>query len=311
MVSENPVIDTPTPSSFPDLRSFLSAEEVPAGLIEIQHQGLPLEILNVPADSDTTLVCFHGAAEKDVRLPWFLGQGVTAGLPVNRIFISDPSLRKSTDFNLAWYAGSKEQPDLQETLADVIRRIVRETGGYNLVFFGSSAGGYASLALSRFFPTSLALAVNPQTSISRFYPGAVERYMTYAWEMDGKDMSELPASVAHNLIPAYSAGFSHTVALIQNAKDWFHIQKHQLPFVDVVGDSDNLFMLMDRWGPDTGDGHIPPPKELIRACFEELATCRGDWRAGLTASGFQAETTRQDVKRRVLDTAPAKAASET
>lgn len=310
MVSENLVVDTPTPSSFPDLHSFLSAEEVPAGLIEIQHQGLPLEILNVPADSDTTLVCFHGAADKDVRLPWFLGQGVTAGLPVNRIFISDPSLRKSTDFNLAWYAGSKEQPDLQETLADVVRRIVRETGGYNLVFFGSSAGGYASLALSRFFPTSLALAVNPQTSISRFYPGAVERYMTYAWEMDGKDMSELPASVAHNLIPAYSAGFSHTVALIQNAKDWFHIQKHQLPFVDVVGDSDNLFMLMDRWGPDTGDGHIPPPKELIRACFEELAKCRGDWRAGLTASGFQAETTRQDVKRRVVDTAPAKAVSD-
>lgn len=83
-----------------------------------------------------------------------MGKGVTAGLPANRIFISDPSLRKSKDFNIGWYAGSKQQPDLQEILADVIRRIVRETGGYNVVFFGSSAGGYASLALSRFFPTS-------------------------------------------------------------------------------------------------------------------------------------------------------------
>ncbi|WP_155854053.1 hypothetical protein [Paenarthrobacter nicotinovorans] len=308
---ENPVVQTPTPASFPDLHSFLSADEVPAGQIEIQYQGLPLEILNIPTDSDTTLVCFHGAAEKDVRLPWFLGKGVTSGLPVNRIFISDPSLRKSPDLNLAWYAGSEEQPDLQETLADVIRRIVRATRGYNIVFFGSSGGGYATLALSRFFPTSLALAVNPQTSISRFYPGAVGRYMAHAWDMQGTSMAELPASVAHDLVPAYAAGFDHTVALIQNAKDWFHIQNHQLPFLDAVGGCGNVFMLMDRWGPDTGDGHTPPPKELIRACFEELVTCRGDWREGLAASGFQAETTRQDVKQRVVDTAPAKAASDT
>lgn len=304
---ENPAAETAEPSIYADLHGFLSSEKVPAGLITIQHNGLPIEILNIPADSDTTLVCFHGAAENDVRLPWFLGKGVTADLPVNRIFISDPSLRKSRDFNLAWYAGSKEQPDLQETLADVIRRIVRDTWGYNVVFFGSSAGGYASLALSRFFPTSLALAVNPQTSISRFYPGAVERYLAHAWDMEGTDMSALPASVAHDLLPAYSAGFSHTVALIQNAKDWFHIQNHQLPFVDEVGGSENLFMLMDRWGPDTGDGHIPPPKELLRNCFEELAKCHGNWPSGLAAAGFQAETTRQDVKRRVMETAPAKA----
>ena len=304
---ENPAAETAEPSTYADLRGFLSSEKVPAGLITIQHNGLPIEILNIPADSDTTLVCLHGAAENDVRLPWFLGKGVTADLPVNRIFISDPSLRKSRDFNLAWYAGSKEQPDLQETLADVIRRIVRDTWGYNVVFFGSSAGGYASLALSRFFPTSLALAVNPQTSISRFYPGAVERYLTHAWDMEGTDMSALPASVAHDLLPAYSAGFSHTVALIQNAKDWFHIQNHQLPFVDEVGGSENLFMLMDRWGPDTGDGHIPPPKELLRNCFEELAKCHGNWPSGLAAAGFQTETTRQDVKRRVMETAPAKA----
>ncbi|MFJ4029197.1 hypothetical protein ACIPWF_17075 [Paenarthrobacter sp. NPDC089989] len=305
-MSETNAPETPAPSSYSNLGEFLAAEDLPSGLIEIAYQGLPIEVLNLPSDSDTTIVCFHGAAEKEVQLPWFLGQGVTAGLPVNRIFVSDPSLRKSKDFNLAWYAGSKEQPDLQETLADIVRRIVRATGGYNVMFFGSSAGGYASLALARFFPTSLALAVNPQTSISRFYPGAVERYMTHAWEMPGQQMGELPGTVAHDLVPVYSAGFDHTVALIQNAKDWFHIQNHQLPFVDVAGDSENLYMLMDRWGPDTGDGHIPPPKELLRACFEFLATCHGDWSKGLASAGFQAGTTRRHVKRRVLDTAPSK-----
>ncbi|MEV7606536.1 alpha/beta hydrolase [Paenarthrobacter sp. NPDC089322] len=306
---ENSAAENSTSTTYAGIHEFLASDSVPSGLIEIEHQGLPIEILNLPSNSDTTFVCFHGAAEKDVQLPWFLGQGVTSGLPVNRIFISDPSLRKSTDFNLAWYAGSREQPDLQEILADVIRRIVRATGGYNVVLFGSSAGGYASLALARFFPTSLALAVNPQTSISRFYSGAVERYMTHAWEMPGSEMTELPATVAHDLVPAYSAGFSHTVGLIQNAKDWFHIQNHQLPFVDEVGESENLYMLMDRWGPDSGDGHIPPPKELLRSCFETLASCHGDWAAGLIASGFQSETTRRHVKRRVVDTAPAKSAS--
>ncbi|MFF1832064.1 hypothetical protein [Paenarthrobacter sp. NPDC058040] len=306
-MSENPTAKTTELAEYTDLRDFLSSDKIPAGLITIQHNGLPLEILNIPGDSDTTLVCLHGAAENDVRLPWFLGQGITADLPVNRIFISDPSLRIANELNLAWYAGSKEQPDLQEALAEIIQRIVRETWGYNVVFFGSSGGGYASLALSRFFPTSLALAVNPQISISRFYPGAVERYLTHAWGMKGTDMSSLPASVAHDLLPAYKAGFSHTVALIQNAKDWFHIQNHQLPFLDVVGHEENLHMLMDRWGPDTGDGHTPPPKELLRNCFEQLAKCHGNWPSGLAAAGFQTETTRQDVKRRVMETAPVKA----
>lgn len=306
MVPENPAAETDQTTAYADLREFLGAEDIPSGVLEIQHCGPPIEVLNLPVESDTTVVCLHGAAEKDVRLPWFVGKGVTAGLPVNRIFISDPTLRKTRDLNLSWYAGSKEQPDLQETLVDVIRRIVRATGGYNVVFFGSSGGAYASLALSRFFPTSLALAVNPQTSISRFYAGAVRRYMTHAWEMPDTDMRELPGSVAHDLLPSYASGFSHTVALIQNAKDWFHIQNHQLPFVDVTGDSDNLFMLMDRWGPDHGDGHTPPPKELLRECFEALTACRGDWPSGLADAGFQAETTRADVKRRVVETAPAK-----
>ncbi|MFI2565666.1 hypothetical protein [Paenarthrobacter sp. NPDC018779] len=306
-MSESKASNIPVSSKYTNLDEFLSTEEVPAGLIEVEYQGLPLEILNLPGESTTTIVCLHGAAEKDVRLPWFVGKGVTSDLPVNRIFLSDPSLRRSQDLNLAWYAGSRNQPDLQEALADIIRRIVRATGGYNVVFFGSSGGGYASLALSRFFPTSLALAVNPQTSISRFYPGAVERYMMHGWDMPGCDMGELPGTVAHDLVPVYAAGFSHTVALIQNAKDWFHIQNHQLPFLDAVGDAENLFMLMDRWGPDTGDGHTPPPKELLRECFEALAQCRGDWPSGLAAAGFQTETTRPDVKRRVMETAPATA----
>lgn len=301
---ENTAEDFPATSSFADLGSFLLADRIPDGQLEINHRSLPIELLNLPAGSDTTFVFFHGAAEKDVRLPWFVGKGISSGLPVNRIFISDPSLRTAEELRLSWYAGSAAQPDLQEALADIIRRIVRETGGYNLVFFGSSGGGFATLAVSRFFPSSLALAVNPQTSLGRYYKSASNRFMTHGWGMTDRELTELPGTVAHDLVRSYQAGFRHTVAYVQNARDWFHIQNHQLPFLEAVGASENVYMLMDRWGPATGDGHTPPPKELLRQSFELLANCRGDWSSALLASGFQQGTRPQDVSARLRETAP-------
>lgn len=295
-------IDPATPvARFATLDEFLESTEIPAGLLSIQHNGLFLDVLNSPAISDTTIVCFHGAALRDVKLPWHVGRGVTGSTGANRVFVCDPTLYMSEELHLSWYAGSTRIPDLQDILARIVRHIVGTTGGHNLVFFGSSGGGFASLEMSRRFSGSLALAMNPQTSISKFYAGPVQRYAQIAWGRDSLSDGEFPMN--HDVVGLYADGFSNHVAMIQNARDWFHIGNHQLPFLDVVGLSPNVYMLMDRWGPSAGDGHTPAPKEILAPILAGLASCNGAWSEALPGLGFQLATTDSDVRARVSATA--------
>ncbi|MGP5689788.1 hypothetical protein [Glutamicibacter ardleyensis] len=290
-------------SKYADVDEFLNSNSTPDGLITISSGAQPIDVLSINAGSDTTIVCFHGAAEREIRLPWHIGQGVTGSTGMNRIFLSDPTLYKTADLGLSWYAGSQETPRLQEILAAVVEKIVGSTGATNLIFFGSSGGGFASLEMSHRFPGSLALTMNPQTSLAKYFPTAVNRYLEHGWNGEHQSLDELPESVNHDLTKVYGKGFSNHVAIIQNARDWFHIGNHQLPFLNVAGLSPNVYMLMDRWGPDTGDGHTPAPKEILAPILDVLASCSGAWGDVLPGVGFQMATTDADVRARVSATA--------
>lgn len=212
-------------------------------------------------------------------------------------------LYKSKDLGLAWYAGSVESPSLQSILAAIVRKIVELSGSKHVVFFGSSGGGFAALEMAHRFPNSLALAMNPQTRITEFFPRIVSNYFNIAWGLSETDESKLPADVHTDLVSLYEGGFSNNVAIIQNARDWFHIQKHQIPFLNVVGDSQSVIMRMDRWGVEGDNGHIPAPKDVLRPVFEQLAVASGDWKTALLRSDFQEDTTSEAVKLRVSTTA--------
>ncbi len=273
-------------TGFSDLGGFLSAEIVPPGILSIGSNGVPIDVMNSPADSDTTIVSLHGAIDSQAPLPMLVGFGVTRGLPASRIFISDPSLYISEKLGLSWYAGSMVQVDLQRQLVSIIERIVASTNSKNLIFFGSSGGGFAALALSRQFSGSLALAMNPQTSLAEYYPTAVDRYLSNAWSVDDGDLGKLPNSVQHDLVSAYIDGFENTVGYMQNVRDFFHIQKHLIPFINGVPSNPNVYVLMERWGEDGGDGHVPAPKDKIQEILTAAASCSGDWDSGLSAVGF-------------------------
>lgn len=289
-------------SKYADVDEFLNSNSTPDGLITISSGAQPIDVLSIDSGSDTTIVCFHGAAEREIRLPWHLGQGVTGSTGMNRIFLSDPTLYKSKDLGLSWYAGSKETPYLQEILANIVEKIAASTGVKNLIFFGSSGGGFASLEMSHRFPGSLALTMNPQTSLAKYFPTAVSRYLEYGWDGEFESLDDLPEAVNHDLTKLYAGGFPNHVAMIQNARDWFHIGNHQIPFLNVSGLSPDVYMLMDRWGPDTGDGHTPAPKEILAPILGVLASCHGAWSDVLPSVGFQMATTDSDVRARVAAT---------
>lgn len=267
------------------LEAFLSAPSIPAGIQSIDHNGLPIDLMFHPRGEATTVVTFHGATDDATRLPMLIGGGLTDGLPVNRIYLSDPTLVLDKKLRLAWYSGSTIQPRLQHDLDRIVDRLLDVAGGQHAIFFGTSGGGFAALRMSHGFPGSVAMVVNPQTSIGRYIDRLVDEYVDSAWGATSLD--ELPGIVQHDLLQQYSNGHSNTIAYLQNQRDWFHIANHQRPFVSALPGADDVWFLEEIWGDEgVALGHMPPPKDVLRGVISELAVADGEWGEALARAGL-------------------------
>lgn len=253
------------------------------GYLTVRYNDLPVDFYyRGHPDADTLIVMLHGAVEKELRWPWFNGMGVLKDLPTNKLFIADPTIGLDEGLRLAWYAGSAAQPELQSVIGRAVEAIHRLSGSANLAFFGSSGGGFAALQFSRHFPESLAIAVNPQTSISRYFRSSVQDYERRAWDLGPVD--SLP--IEHDLTSAYNAGHSNTIAYIQNERDKFHIREHQSPFLHSLPDNSRVWRFESRWGDNPSVGHVAPPREVIRTILERTVTAQGLWGLTLDRAGF-------------------------
>lgn len=280
---------------YPSVEDFLSMERVQPGRLCIMDSGRPIDILFDPVEnSQTALVCFHGAIAADTSLPFFLGRGVTEGLGTTRIFVSDSTLLLGEGFSLSWYIGSASQPRLVESLTLILAKLFSVSGSAHKVFFGSSGGGFAALLYSRLFPGSLALPMNPQSNLLEHRDSATGPYSRAAWGVES--LEQIEEKIPLNLVGLYDQFFPNTIGYIQNLWDWIHIQKHQLPFLEAHGDHPRLLMLMGRWGDGLVDsGHIPAPKGLVRSFLAAAASADGQWVDGLRSVGFSSETLPKDV----------------
>lgn len=274
--------------AFEGFSDFLHSS-VPAGVLSINYNGLPLDILHQPKGAKTTIVSFHTALSPNMKTtPVFSGGGVTADLNANLVFISDPTLELDEELKLAWFAGNRAQP-LQRDLPAILAHIFDSQLAENIIFFGASGGGFAALYFSAFFPGSLAIPVNPQIIIKNFPEDSVLPYARTAF--GAKDMTAakeaLTDQVTGDLRHIYRGGLSNTVAYLQNAMDSHHLYRHLTHFLRDVPTSASLSLLMEDWGR----GHVPPPKELLASVMREVTEAAPNWQVALERLGFRSAPT--------------------
>ena len=260
---------------YPDVPAFEEAD-LASGIQTIWYGGLPLDFQVIKGTRPVLVVVFDGALVREkTQLPRFSGGGVTNGLGVSRLSFSDPSLYLSDRLRLAWYAGSALQPELQTMIVRVVRKVVDSLSPERVVFFGASGGGFAALLASSHFADSLAVVVNPQTSIGAYVPRHVQSWLDAAWE--GRRLESLPHTVTSDLIRRYSSiTMRNYVAYAQNRTD-SHVNAHMEPWIAVADPS----RIQTRWG-SWGEGHVGPPKETIT----EMLAAAADWTPGATLTDF-------------------------
>ena len=271
-------------TDFSSLEVFLDTETVPAGISTIYIGGIPVDILVSPGSAKTTIFFFHGAIEPHFTLPVLSGLGISGGLAANRVFISDPSLVLDEKLMLSWYAGNTYQPELQQNLVMIMRKINASLNSDRTVFFGGSGGGFAALYFASHFEDSLALVFNPQTDIAQYSARAVRDYALNAFDVNADEpnpLEKVPAGVVTDLCAHYMEPRSNYVAYMQNKADEVHVEKHLTPFWNAVDSNTEVLLLADYWK----DGHSPPPKELLSELLN-LVVSSPDWKVSLTDFGF-------------------------
>lgn len=251
-------------NTFISIRRLFELSSLPAGRTTLYYNGLPIHFNFDPHPGKPLVVFLQGAKSEGILPPYIGGKGVTSGVECSLLQISDPSLYIAEDLNLAWYAGSSIQPNLQMLLASLSEFAAESASSSQIVFAGGSGGGFASIKLASAFPTATALVWNPQTDIEKYNAEHVDHYFSRAWR---GNRSHAKRTIATSLLAPSIKNSQYRILYFQSATDIWHIKDHLKPFLSYSRGSKIEIQLLQA---DWGEGHIPPPKELISSTLQSI-----------------------------------------
>ena len=170
------------------------------------------------------------------------------------LYLSDPyqGEAKYREAKGSWYISDEPRFILPDLARDLILW-VKERGIKNIIFYGSSMGGYASVVLSSFIQGSVAIAECPQL-ILRNHIGS-----RYILERVAGDDNKFDKKV--DPLKYVRKSKAKKIIMTCSIHDR-HYRKHIVPFLNMFSNSgasvDLELLLYSR--PDLGKGHIALPE---------------------------------------------------
>jgi len=151
--------------------------------------------------------------------------------PGDCLYISDPTLRLEAEFKLAWYAGNANHEPL-----DVVAKLIKLVAGQlhvslkDVFCYGSSGGGFAALRLGARMNDIGIVAVNPQTDITKYEQGSVEKFLRICFNGISRDeaLEQYPEKMSVARFPERL--IDSRIIYVQNDLDEHHVSVHQGPF---------------------------------------------------------------------------------
>lgn len=203
------------------------------------------------------VIVFQGAVKPGRPTADFDTSALAQQLDATVISIAEPSLVRSANLATSWYAGHEGFP-AQRILVDSLHRIQRALDVTRPIYVGGSSGGFAALYYSWHTPGSVAVAVNPQTSLERHLPKPVREYRLSCWPALPADAS-LSDVIDQDLTVLYGEKVPNAVVYLQNSMDPFHLRNHLGPFLSSIRQADYATVVTEVgfWGKFGHSGSIP------------------------------------------------------
>lgn len=146
--------------------------------------------------------------------------------------IDDPMLYKHDDLFLGWYYGTKSCSYINlcmQLVKSVCKKL--DIRYENVIFFGSSGGGYAAIYAATLLKNSLSISINPQLILSRCSKTAVQTFKNKT----GIELEDPDPLNRNSLVQHLKENSSSTHVIICNAQDIPHFENHFLPLAQNFG----------------------------------------------------------------------------
>lgn len=230
-----------------------------------------------PDDKKALFVLMPSAVDrKRMSLPAFnrwtwAKEGV---FPGNILCISDPTLELHDDLALGWCLGNSKSCATQELAGFVIALAESmDIPNEKIVIYGSSAGGFAALALSSLIEGSIAIAINAQTE-------AFSYSITSQVDLVSKSCFSMPKESAKNtfrdrlnMTARWSTVEYSRAILLQNILDDHHYDVHFKPFWSSLGGEPDVEGLSASgrhlaWVYRQEGGHVPETIDMAKKVID-------------------------------------------
>ncbi len=158
--------------------------------------GLRIEAFGAFAESPQKLLCFLPSAQRrDIppQVPYYPRWSWASGFESwDRLSLSDPILNSSPRLSASWFASSDE--DIIAELADFIRTYCDRRGISlsDVILYGSSMGGFASLMIAAELKLAHAVAEVPQIDLL-LYPDESALMDVEQLALNGRPLTDLAA----------------------------------------------------------------------------------------------------------------------
>ncbi len=146
-------------------------EEIPNGRFNIEYKGILFECVFHYKPEEVLYVILNGALTQ--KVPEFSRWSYYKFLSGSMLNISDPMYRIYDDLKLGWYYGNKEY-DMREYIVEIVEKIahILDVQNKNIIFWGSSGGGAATIECASLIKGARAVAINPQIILSEYFYSA-------------------------------------------------------------------------------------------------------------------------------------------
>lgn len=240
------------------------------GLTSVRSNGQWFDYVFQDHGADTTLITFSAAIpNSELVYPRFSGLPVAKAVDTNILAFSDPAHGGTRSVPTSWHLGTK-WVDSQLLIPKVIEKVQLHNNGTHLLFFGSSAGGFAALNYSSLFPGSAALVMNPRVNLLAA-PIKHARYVNASFP--GQDPDEFISNLHFDQAKIYASNIDNFVVYLQNQQDETYYTSHFRHFHHHTQDNPNIKFVLGDWG----EGHVIPPRPLFMQLVQDLVRSSPNW----------------------------------
>lgn len=241
------------------------------------------DVMYVDRGAAVTMVTFHAALSPNTEdYPVFSGGRFSEEIDANHLAFADSACGSAESLLTFWHMSTR-RVDAQSFIPQIVRHASVSSNPKELIFFGSSAGGFAALYYSSLFPGSIAFVMNPRIDLKGL-PSRFESYAAVAYP--GSDVDAVSRKVPTSMAEHYAKPRPNTVAYLQNAQDQIYFEHHFTPFAESTSGSAHIFTKVREWG----EGHVVPPKTEYLEPLRALCKVAPDWPAVLKGDFLQRGT---------------------